>query len=332
MIHKVILFIILSLLLSACHTDWQKWMHTQEEKSMTIRRYDRLLDEFVSLNSYSALQRMNTDYPQETRLLIENVLSLGSVEDPNIDRKIREYFLDSTLQVILQDVHQNYPNLTYEEKRLGTLFSKLEQEDPNFKTPAIYTQISALNQSIIVGDSVLGISLDKYLGADYPLYASYYYPCQRRSMKRERIVSDAASFYMFSEYWKPDDTKTLLDRMVFVGKIHWVIAHLLGDVSLSEEIDFQGNREKWCLKNQHKAWQYIVDHGFLKTRDFMQTRAFMSPATHTKGLGKESSDQLGYWFGIHIVDAYMKKHPKTTIAQLLQMNSQDIYKNSSYRP
>ena len=86
-------------------------MHAQEEKSMTIQRYDRLLDEFVSLNSYSALQRMNTEYSQETILLIENVLSLGRVEDPNIDRKLREYFLDSTLQVILQDVHQEYSNL-----------------------------------------------------------------------------------------------------------------------------------------------------------------------------------------------------------------------------
>lgn len=319
-------------MLSACHVDWQKWMHTQEEQSMTIRRYDRLLDEFVSLNSYSALQRMNTEFPQETRLLIENVLSLGSVEDPNIDRKFREYFLDSTLQVILQDVHQCYPNLDNEEKRLEKIFARLKQEDPNFKTPSIYTQISALNQSIIVGDSVLGISLDKYLGADYPLYASYYYPCQRRSMKRERIVSDAASFYMFSEYWKPDDTKTLLDRMVFVGKVHWVIAHILGDVSLADEIDFHDERKAWCLKNQKKAWQYIVDHDFLETEDFMQTRTFMAPAPQTKGLGKESSDQLGYWFGIHIVDAYMKKHPKTTIAQLLHMSSQEIYNNASYHP
>ena len=333
---KSLLFIItisaLSFLLGACRADWQKWMHAQEEKSMTIQRYDRLLDEFVSLNSYSALQRMNTEYSQETILLIENVLSLGRVEDPNIDRKLREYFLDSTLQVILQDVHQEYSNLKSEEARLGKIFWTLKEEDPDFTIPLVYTQISALNQSIVVGDSILGISLDKYLGADYPLYTTYYYPCQRRSMRRERIVSDAASFYLYSEYWKPGDTASLLDRMVFVGKIHWIIAHILGDISLTDEIDFHGKRKKWCEENQEKAWKYIVDHGFLQTKDFMQTRTFMGPFPYTKGLSEESADQLGYWFGIHIADAFMKKYPDTTIRELLNMSSQEIYKKSEYKP
>lgn len=330
--HKSILLIILTVVLGSCQVDWQKWLHTQEEESMTIRRYDRILDEFVSLNSYSALQRMNTEYSQETLLLIENVLSLGKVEDPNIDRKIREYFLDSTLQVILQDVHQTYPDLSSEAQRLGKIFYAIKKEDPNFTIPLVYTQISALNQSIVVGDSILGISLDKYLGENYPLYATYYYPCQRRSMKRERIVSDAASFYLFSEYWKPGDTETLLDRMVFVGKVHWAIAHLLGDISLADEIDFKGKRKEWCIKHQAEAWKYLSDHGLLQTKDFMQTRVFMAPAPYTKGLGNESADQLGYWFGIHIADAFMKKHPDTSICELLKMSSQEIYKASEYRP
>ena len=34
-----------------------------------VHRYDKLLDEYISLNSFSALQKMSTDYPQETKFL-----------------------------------------------------------------------------------------------------------------------------------------------------------------------------------------------------------------------------------------------------------------------
>ena len=41
--------------------------------------------------------------------------------------------------------------------------------------PMIYTQISAFNESIVLSDSVLGISLDKYMGEDYPLYKRFFF-------------------------------------------------------------------------------------------------------------------------------------------------------------
>ena len=41
--------------------------------------------------------------------------------------------------------------------------------------PEVYTQVGAFDQSIIVANDMLGISLDKYLGADYPLYRKFGY-------------------------------------------------------------------------------------------------------------------------------------------------------------
>lgn len=39
-----------------------------------------------------------------------------------------------------------------------------EKEVPDTKVPFIYSQVSAFNESIILVDSLLGISLDKYMG------------------------------------------------------------------------------------------------------------------------------------------------------------------------
>ena len=57
------------------------------------------------------------------------------------------------------------------------------------------SEVSCLNQSIIVSDTLIGISLDKYLGADFPLYAEYYTAEQRAQMTREAIVQDAINAY-----------------------------------------------------------------------------------------------------------------------------------------
>ncbi len=172
----------------------KKWGSRQQE--VVIDRYDRVLDEYVSLNSYTALGRMNTQYPMETKLLIEDVLKLGPVNDPNAEQRLRHYYLDSTVQVLLDEVHRQYGDMSDIEADFSRAFEELKQKDPNFRTPHVYTQVSCLNQSIVVGDTLIGISLDKYLGADFPLYADFYTPEQRAQMNRESIVRDAINAYM----------------------------------------------------------------------------------------------------------------------------------------
>lgn len=209
-----------------------RWGDEATVKEEKILRFDRVVDEFVSLNSYSALQTMNTEYPRATRLLIEEVLCIGSVEDVRIDQRLREFYQDSTMQILLEDVHKNYATMVPEEKELYSVFHQIKEEDPAFRIPAVYTQVSGLNQSIVVGDSVLGISLDKYLGRDYSLYNIYYHDWQRRMMDRRRIVPDALFYYLSHEYpLSSDRTHTLLDYMLDYAKLQWIIARCR-DISL----------------------------------------------------------------------------------------------------
>ena len=79
-----ILIIILSLfVLSACRDDRQEDFFLSENK-VKIHRYDRLQFEASALNSFTSLQKMNTQFPHATKLLIEDVLALGSVDDEKI--------------------------------------------------------------------------------------------------------------------------------------------------------------------------------------------------------------------------------------------------------
>jgi len=193
-----VLFCLILLLVAACGVGLWGWHMLREDKSpeVHIYRFDRVLDEYVSLGSGTALHRMNTDFPSETKLLIEDVLELGDVSDLGVERELRHYYLDSTVQVLLDEVHRQYADVSDLEADFAHVIKLLKKEDPNFRIPRIYTQISCLNQSIVVSDTLIGISLDKYLGRDFPLYQEFYTPEQCRQMDRNDIVTDAISTYL----------------------------------------------------------------------------------------------------------------------------------------
>jgi len=178
---------------------WEGWyMQEQNEKKSSdlhIERFDRVLDEYVSLGNYSALHQLNTEYPLETKLLIENVLELGTVDEPDIEKRLRYFYLDSTVQILLEEVHRQFGDISKLEHDLNLQLDKLSKECPNYRRPRVYTQISCLKQSIVVSDTLIGISLDKYLGSDFPLYQEYYSEEQRQQMTHEAIVNDAIKAY-----------------------------------------------------------------------------------------------------------------------------------------
>lgn len=331
---RLFFFLLITLcLITSCKQDGTSlWGGAEDAQNQKIFRFDLLVDEYVSLNSYASLQRMNTDYPVPTRLLIEKVLSIGSVQDTNIEHTLREFYLDSTMQVLTQDVRNQYANLSAEENEIFAAFRQLKKEDKNFKIPFVYTQISGLNQSIVVGDSLLGISLDKYLGSDYPLYLQYYPESQRRLMTRKNIVSDALYFYLSHEY--PIAYKhqhTLLEMMIDYGKIHWAIAKLRG-ISLQDEAGFDKLRVTWYENNETQVWNWMKEQKMLGSTDNNFVKFFLQPRDN-KINGNDRPDMMGLFFGLRIVDSYMKSHPKVDLSELLCTTDYDeLFKQSGYEP
>lgn len=296
-----------------------------------IHRFDRLVDEFVSLNSFSALQRMNTEYPHATRLLIEDVLSVGSVQDALIEQRLRGYYLDSVMQTLLEDVHRMYADLSREEQELFRVFGRIKEADATFRVPMVYAQVSGLNQSIVVGDSVLGISLDKYLGRDYPLYHKYYHDYQLRQMDRGRLVPDALFYYLLHESPQPEGKRTLRDFLLTYGKIHWVIAHLRG-VSLADETGVDRQQAARFGQCEGRAWKMLSGNDLLASSDTATLRRMMR-------LGDAAADTTGVppgiapWIGLRIVDSYMKSHPGTSVGDLLRMTDYaKLLGESGYQP
>ena len=105
-----ILLILLSLLFASCRVGKAEPVaDPMEEEGISVVRYDKLLDEYVRFNSFSALQKMNLEYALPTKLLIEDVLAIGQVSDDHIFQRLKTFYSDTTFVRLIEDVEAKYP-------------------------------------------------------------------------------------------------------------------------------------------------------------------------------------------------------------------------------
>ncbi len=202
-----------------------------EDETIVIERFDQVEMLYLTTGDFAALQQMKTGYPSETRALIEDVLRLGRVDEPDINTRFLLFFQDSTLQTLMGDVEKQYHEVDDLSEQLTKAFFRLQHLLPSVEIPRVYTQIGSLDQSIVVGDGMLGISLDKYLGEDYPAYLKYGYTDeQRMMMTRQYIVPDCLGFYLLSRYPMSEDQSETTDSLAlhnarrnYMGRIQWVV-------------------------------------------------------------------------------------------------------------
>ena len=230
------LLVALMLLCISCQWQLKPNDADAEEQHVSIQRYDRIESLYLTTGDYSALQQMNTVYPTQTRMLLEDVLQLGKVNDRDINSKFLFFFQDSTLQMMLSDVQHEFADMDDVNQELTAAFERLKSELPGMEVPVIYAQIGSFDQSIVVGNNSLGISLDKYLGSDYPFYVTHYSEEQRKLMVRSMIVPDCLAFYILSLYPLPyKDQQSQRERDYHMGKIQWVVNQMTERTVFSNE-------------------------------------------------------------------------------------------------
>lgn len=232
------LFPILAFALAACiGCEWHlKPSPGTDADEVKVGRYDRIESLYLTTGDFSALQQMNINYPMQTRTLIEDVLRIGRVNDSEINTKFLRFFQDTTLQKLVSEAERQYANMDDINRGLSAAFARLRKELPDMEVPQVYAQIGSLDQSVIVGNGTLGISLDKYLGADYPVYAAFYPEWQRRQMVRSMIVPDCMLFFILSLYpYEHGPQASQTDCDLHIGKIQWMVNKLTQSQAFTNE-------------------------------------------------------------------------------------------------
>ena len=226
---------------------------------------------------------------------------------------------------------QVFSNFNFNSKKLKTIFNKAKSLEA-FKYPTIVSLINKGNfeDRVIYADSLLFVSLNFYLGANYynnlPNYIS-------ERMEISYISNDIA--YKISEKFVNNlEDRTLLSNMITHGKILYI--NKLINPSEEEWIVFNTTKEKlvWAIENEFEIWSYFVEKELFYDTDLDLRSRFMSPAPYSKfnlDIDKKSPGGIGRWLGFRIVNSYMN-HNQITVNQLLNIDHYTIFKNSKYKP
>ena len=222
-IRKYCIPLIMMLLCVACNLTPKLETNNGIDATVEMRRYDIPEIRYITTGDFSAQQHLFVDYPRETRTLIEDILRLGRVDDPEINSKFLNLYQDSRFQFIISDVDLQYADMSDINKQLSEAFERLHKLVPDVEVPQVYSQVGALNQSVTVADGMICVSLDKYLGTDYPIYSQFYTEQQRQFMTRDYIVPDCISFYLMSVFPIVEDMHpSRYDKDIYIAKVQWL--------------------------------------------------------------------------------------------------------------
>jgi hypothetical protein len=232
---------------------------------------------------------------------------------------------------------QLYPDVNAFDKGLEGAFRHYLYYFPDKKVPAVYTCITGFNNSIITGDSSLGISLDRYLGADckyYPELEIYKYMAAK--MTPDHIVPDCMYGWAASEWDLGSmqyEAENVLTEIIHEGKLKYFEKCMLPDLSDEIIFGFTPGQMKFCRNNESQMWQYLVENDLLFKTDRFLIRKLTGEAPFTSFFTNESPGKAAVWIGFRIVESYMIKNPGAKLKDLMrELDIQHILEKAKYSP
>lgn len=265
------------------------------------------------------------------------VINAGEVNDPLFGVSLTAFCTDKQNNDVFRLTMEKYPDLSDLEKGLEDAFSHYLHYFPAREVPSVYSCITGFNNSIITGDSVLGIGLDRYLGADceyYPRLEIYNYMAAK--MTSGYIVPDCLYGWAASEWDMKSmgySTDNVLTDIIHEGKLKYFEKCMLPDVSDEIIFGFTPGQMNFCRNNEGQMWQYLVENELIFKTDQFTIRKLVGDAPFTSYFTNESPGKAAVWTGFRIVESYMSANRQENLESLmLNTNVQEILEKAKYNP
>lgn len=269
--------------------------------------------------------------------LFSMVINTGDINEDSFGDFLLRFCSDKQNNEVYDLTMKQFPDVKSIETGLQDAFSHYLYYFPGRAVPAVFTCITGFNNSIITGDSLLGISLDRYLGADCPYYPRlniYKYLATR--MTPENIVPDCMYGWAVSEWdfavlkYSADN---VLAEIIHYGKLKYFEKCMLPETSDELIFGFTPEQMKFCRNNESQMWLYMVENNLLFSTDQFKIRKLIGEAPFTSYFTNDSPGRAAVWLGFRIVESYMMKNPSVKIVDIMpNTDVQSILEHAKYSP
>lgn len=269
--------------------------------------------------------------------LFSYVINAGTIGEGTFGEVFTAFCADRLNNEVYSKVIKAYPETENLEKDLEVAFRNYLWHFQGDRVPYIYTCITGFNTSIIVGDTAIGISLDRYLGRDseyYPRLGIYNYISAR--MNSYNIVPDCMHAWGATEF--PFDSAgyqadNLLSQMIHEGKLKYFDKCMLPLTADSVIFGFNAKQLNFCNNNEQQMWSYLVENDILFSSDRFLIQKLTGEAPFTSFFTNESPGRAAVWIGFRIVESYMKQNKNVKLPELMNISDvQAILEGAKYNP
>lgn len=330
---RIVISISLIVLLASCTRNPLKVNVSKVSVDLKIKHLDVDLLKQKHDQMQAAIPALKSSYGEFFDIFTYRMIAIGGAEQPNFPELLYSFVSDTLIRKLEVNVAQKVDTVQL-RKELETAFRHYKYYFPEKEIPVVYTCISGFNQSVVISEKIIGVSLDKYMGADSPFYEQLGLPVyKRKNMHPAKIVPDMMQAWTDAEWPKSDKDNSLLSHMIQQGKVLYFMDAVLPDLNDTLKIGFTKKQLEFCRKSEAKMWTYLAEHKMLFTTDRMSIKRFIDDAPYTASFSEESPGRTGVWLGWQIVRSYMKQNKDVKLADLMNnSNYQSILNQSGYQP
>jgi hypothetical protein len=262
------------------------------------------------------------------------MIKIGGIGDDMFFNELKRFVTDTMIQNVNYLVQEEFGDFSKTEKKINKAFRHYKYYFPQKEIPTIYTCVSGFNQSIVIADKLIGISLDKYLGNNCHYYDMLGIPkYKQQKMYHNKITSDIIHGWASTEFTKSNNESNLLSVMIYEGKLLYFLDAMLPQTNDTIKIGYTKEQLLWCKKNEAEMWTNLVENKKLYASARMDIKRLIDNSPYTNGFPRESPGRTGVWIGWQIIRSYMEQNKNVSLPQLMESNdSQKILNSSNYFP
>lgn len=304
---------------------------------ISCKKDDKLEEEIANIGTQVIIERFDKMFSQSS---VSELSSLQNTYPFMFSKKYSDSFwidkMNDTLQKqLFAEVEKAFPKMEDTKQEIESFFNHLKYYFPDFNTPRIITTTSDVDyrNKVIVTDTIVVISLDTYLGGEHEFYQGIQQYIAA-DMNKEQIVVDLTHAYA-KNYIFRHQIKTLLDEMIYHGKLLYFKDVMIPFKTEAERIAYTQQQLDWAIANENYIWRYLVERELLFSTDSKLPGRFIIDAPFSKfyleEIDTESPDKIGQYIGWQIVRAYMDQND-VSLVNMFNASPEEIFNNSKFKP
>lgn len=295
-------------------------------------RFDKDMYAIDTNHIADGLVKLRQKYPDFLDFFVDTLMPYGihgnySDTAAGIRQGLREYLTFHDYVDLQDTIMKYYPDTRATDAAITEAYRYMKYYLPATTVPRIIyiNRILSNSTPVFSVDSTLScICLDRFLGPQFPIYASVGVPGYMGPHMRSSYIPVAhfRDVYEATHQFVIED-RTLLDLMIQRGKEQYFLHKIMPASPDSVLFGFTGIQVTFCEKNEAELYNYFIQNNLLYNKHEMTIGTYVVDGPFAKGIGSPTDPgsptpgNIGTWMGYRIVAAYMAQNPKMTLKELL---------------